>query len=476
MHGVPEKRWKDAFQKENSEPETANEANKIGSQNTKENPDQADKKAEKTANESPGGETQQEEADKRFEDRLRLLFPETRKMKDEERDKYWQENADLRIHLQEIHRKIEADVEADKVLWVFGALKEIAMMGQKKEILRFGIEDVNTLKEIIQKHPEIKSEEGLVQKELLTLLIEKFKGRKEVTEGLKDKLSKLGDKKERGVAGEGKKGESFDDFEKRLEEKLNNAIDPRTGEKISLSEAEKTLRRREEYLRHLGYKVVYKGFWKDVVRILDQNGQSVPDKEKPGKSRRFYSFFVRKTEIRVNNFLREELREKFEERGESRGQVGAEKDQKPTDQEKQQGVTENIRAEGATDGLSAKQELERKVKEIQQLSKKIPVIGDQKRVKAERRSEEARFYLEELRKLGINYCLKYEEGIRGFLRVFFSGKEKFEVVDERGESIKEGKKVEFKSNWGKKDSGEDFINFLKEELRQALEKREGEGE
>jgi len=398
----------------------------------------------------PSGEKIQQEADE-FEDRLKLLFPETRRMNDEERNKYWQENADLRAHLQTIHEKVEGD-KGDNV-WIFGVLKEIAMMGQKKEILKFRAEDVDILKEIIGRHPEMKPKEGLVQEELLTLLIEKFEGRKEEIEKLETKLRKLKEKKGKSLSGEENKGESFDDFEKRLEERLNSAIDPRTGEKISLSEGEKALRRREEYLRYLGYRVVYKGFLKDVVEILNENGELIRDKKNEKKTRQFKSFYVRKTEKEINDFLREEVRSRLGggETGEGQAEAGKGK-QKPTSQEKKQETAENT------------------AEVIQQSSEKTPTRREQKRMNAEMRYKEAQFYLEELRKLGVDYRLKHEKGVKGFLRVFFSGKEKFTIVDEHGNPIlKEGKHTEFKVNWGGKDPGEDFINFLKEELRQVLE-------
>ena len=259
------------------------------------------------------------EEKKKFEDGLDLLFREGKKdLTEQERDR-----------LSEIHKKAEA-VDAP---WVFELLKEMGMKGQREAIFEFRPEDVDVLREFIEKNPGIKPEEGLTKKEfeMLRLALEENK------------------KKEKDLAEQTKKTE--------------------------------------------------------------------------------------------------------------------------------EALIKKIKEAGATEGMAPEDASEQKIKEIQRIAGESFIFKKQEgMLKGETRFEEAKLYLRELRNFGCHYFLKYEGGIKGALRGFFTGQEKVSIVDRQGNPIrKKGKPVQFKASWWWHHPENDLVSFLREELKSKIqEKAKGE--
>lgn len=110
-------------------------------------------------------------------------------------------------------------------------------------------------------------------------------------------------------AGIEKPAASFEEFQKRLAEKLEKE---RTYKGERLSEGDKLMMARNSYLAELGYSVRYKGLLLDKAEILDEKNEAIADEK--GKPIEFKSFYFSKTERSINDFLKERLKEKLEGR------------------------------------------------------------------------------------------------------------------------------------------------------------------
>lgn len=172
-----------------------------------------------------------------------------------------------------------------------------------------------------------------------------------------------------------KPAESFEEVQKRLEEKLEKTR-VRGGEKFSLADKNETTR--DFYLGELGYSVEYKGLLHGKAELLDDKGKVVTDGK--GRPMEFKTFFkTGRKETPMIDFLKEKLKEKMEGKPE----------EEQTEEEKQeagfQKATEKTKAE------QAKRE------------EKISSLDDVKRVGKERLSKivEGMSYVAALDKLGV---------------------------------------------------------------------------
>jgi len=103
--------------------------------------------------------------------------------------------------------------------------------------------------------------------------------------------------------------------------------------------------------------------------------------------------------------------------------------------------------------------------EIQDRIKKARTEGGQKLNEGERQAMERDMLLDKL-----GYSIKYEGGLKGAMRGFFTGKEKARILREDGTPIeKGGKPVEFKANWMWRYPGEEMLGFLRGELGKSEE-------
>jgi len=111
-------------------------------------------------------------------------------------------------------------------------------------------------------------------------------------------------------AGIQKPAESFEEVQKRLEEKLEKAR-VGGGEKLSLAEKNETTR--DFYLGELGYSVKYKGLLHGKAELLDESGKAVTDEK--GDPMEFKTFFkMGREETPMIDFLKERLKERQEAR------------------------------------------------------------------------------------------------------------------------------------------------------------------
>jgi hypothetical protein len=107
-------------------------------------------------------------------------------------------------------------------------------------------------------------------------------------------------------AGIQKPAESFEEVQKRLEEKLEKAR-VGGGEKLSLAEKNETTR--DFYLGELGYSVEYKGLLHGKAELLDESGKVITDEK--GDPMEFKTFFkMGREETPMIDFLKERLKEK----------------------------------------------------------------------------------------------------------------------------------------------------------------------
>lgn len=105
-----------------------------------------------------------------------------------------------------------------------------------------------------------------------------------------------------------KPAESFEEVQKRLEEKLEKTR-VRGGEKLSLADKNETTR--DFYLGELGYSVKYKGLLHGKAELLGDKGKVVTDeKDKPMEFKTFFK--MGREETPMIDFLKEKLKEKLE--------------------------------------------------------------------------------------------------------------------------------------------------------------------
>lgn len=108
--------------------------------------------------------------------------------------------------------------------------------------------------------------------------------------------------------------------------------------------------------------------------------------------------------------------------------------------------------------------LKEKEKKWQEEVSKARTSTGEALTEAEKRSLMRNLYLAELP----GYSIKYEGGIKGALRGFFTGKEKAKILKDGKPIEKDGKPLDFKVNWYWKHPEKDMVDFLKNEIEKKL--------
>ena len=159
-----------------------------------------------------------------------------------------------------------------------------------------------------------------------------------------------------------KPAESFEEVQNRLAEEIKGTR-MRSGERPS-SSSEYDLTR-NFYLNELGYSVKYKGLLRGKVEILNEEGESIKNKE--GKPKEFKTYFSPKGETPLIKFLKEEAKNKFEGKPEEKQ---TEKKEQPKEKEQTEEEKWEAGAQKATKETDRKQEeREEKISVLQEAKK-----------------------------------------------------------------------------------------------------------